>query len=99
MPAKRPVTIRGIAYPGMTEAAKAYGVSVAAVYNACKRGTLDNVGTGRTGPLRRRVYIGGREWPSQAALAAHLGVSQPDVSAYFTVRRLIAAMYPGEDVQ
>ena len=94
---KRPVTIRGVEYPGMTEAAKAHGVSVAAVCAAEKSGTLDNVGSGRRLPVK--IVIGGREWPSQTALAAHLGVSQPDISAYLTVRRKIAAMHPGEDVQ
>lgn len=41
----RPVTIRGVAYPSLAEAARAHNVHTATVFAAYKRDTLDNVGT------------------------------------------------------
>lgn len=41
-----PVTIRGVEFPSMAAAAKNFGVNIAAVSRAKKRGTLDNVGVG-----------------------------------------------------
>lgn len=40
-----PVTIRGVSYPSMSQAAKEFGISVSAIYSAKRDGRLEYVGT------------------------------------------------------
>ena len=44
----RPVTIRGVVYPSARAAGQVFGVAPNTVRGAARRGTLDNVGLGRS---------------------------------------------------
>jgi len=87
---KKSVTIRGVTYDSMREAADAHGVSVAAVSKAMARGTVDTVGTGSN--RSRTVTVKGRTFPSYKALAEHLGINHYYVGQYFAVKAAIEAM-------
>lgn len=50
-----PVTIRGVWYESITEAAKSIGVSPGTVWRALENGTLDNCGLGY--PEKKKVKI------------------------------------------
>lgn len=39
-----PITIRGVSYPSLSAASKALGVTATSIWEARKRGTLENVG-------------------------------------------------------
>lgn len=79
-PAK-PVTIRGVTYPSGGAAARALGVSSAAVRQARMRGTLDRVGLGLVGVEPMPVLILGRRFENADAAAAHYGVTNKAVYA------------------
>ena len=88
------IAVRGVTYPSQKAAAYALGVSEATVGSAKRRGTLDTVGLGPLqkgceGVHKKPIIMDGVEWPSRAALAEHLGVSQSQLSSYFTVRDAI----------
>lgn len=81
------VRIRGITYPTVEAAAEALGVSISTVHTGLKRGRPDYIGTGVARP--DRAYAGNREkgiqvgpvrWPSQAACARDLGLSDATIS-------------------
>lgn len=74
LPAK-PVTIRGVTYPSVLAAARALGVSPAAICNARARGGLETVGLNPTITTPCPVAIRGVTYPSQNAAARALGVS------------------------
>ena len=90
------ITVRGVTYPSQKAAADAFGVSRSTVGSAKQRGRLDAVGLG---PLKKGcegirktpIRMDGVQWPSHAALAEHLGVTQSQLSTYFTVRKRRAA--------
>jgi hypothetical protein len=44
---KVPVTIRGITYPSMSAAARHFGITPQAVWDAIERGEPDGIGLGR----------------------------------------------------
>ena len=69
------VTIRGVTYPSVPEAAKALGVTRHAVYNARVEGRLDTVGLGRPGGRPPKpVTYGGLTWPSISAMCRDLDI-------------------------
>jgi hypothetical protein len=85
------ITVRGVTYPSQKAAAYALGVTGQTLGAANRRGTLDTVGLGPLqkgceGVHKKPVILHGVEWASRAALAEHLGVSQSQLSSYFTVR-------------
>lgn len=81
----KPVVIRGEWYPSATQAAKAIGVSVPAVINAKKRGSLDMVGLGaRAGKPRASgvpVTIRGVKYSSMKDAADALGLCRSTISS------------------
>jgi hypothetical protein len=79
-PHSLPVTIRGVEYPSMAAAARAFRLSVDTVDRARKRGTLDRVGLGPGRPLKhppqppkQQVTIRGEVFPNLKAAAKALG--------------------------
>lgn len=53
---KKPITIRGIDYPSIQDAAKALGVTPSAISKAKLRGSVDMIGLGHRGfPLQKRA--------------------------------------------
>mgnify|MGYP007100042869 CR=1 FL=1 len=70
-----PLTIRGITYQSQNAAAKAFGISGAAVSIAKKKGRLDTVGLDPKKTEAYPVVIRGVEYPSQYAAAKALNVS------------------------
>lgn len=90
------ITVRGVTYPSQKAAACALGVSQSTVGSAKQRGALDTVGLGLLqkgceGVRKKPIRMDGVEWPSHAALAEHIGVTQGQLSTYFTVRKRRAA--------
>lgn len=75
-----PVTIRGVDYPSMTAAAKAFGISVVAIHYARNADRLDTVGLGGEAK-KRHVWVtdlgdlSERHFDSCREAAEHLGVS------------------------
>tara|TARA_R110000851_G_scaffold321340_1_gene486690 strand:- start:25813 stop:26355 length:543 start_codon:yes stop_codon:yes gene_type:complete len=69
---RRDIEIRGVVYPDLPSAAKACGVTDAAVRSAMRNGTLHRVGLGKTGREPLPVRINGRDYKSAAAAAKHL---------------------------
>lgn len=71
-PLPRDIEIRGVVYPNLPAAAKACGVTDAAVRSAMRNGTLHRVGLRKPGREPLPVRINGREYKSAAAAAKHL---------------------------
>lgn len=71
-----PVTIRGVTYISGAAAARALGVSTAAVYMAIDRGSPDSVGTGRNTLNSIRVTYDGVDYSSIAVLADALDIKR-----------------------
>jgi hypothetical protein len=101
-----PVIWRGRVYPSQSAAAAAAGVSASvAHYHLRVYGHLDRMGQGKGRPhlkpwlaQQQPVTIAGRTWPSQAALARHIGCSRSGLSAWLRrgqtdviIARLMAA--------
>lgn len=70
-----PLTIRGVEYPSLAAAAKAFGISVAAICIARRRGRLETVGLDPKKTAATPVTIRGVTYPSQYAAAKALGLS------------------------
>lgn len=70
-----PLTIRGVEYPSQLAAAKALGISVPAICNAKKRGTLETVGLNPKRTEPSPVMIRGVVYRSQYAAAKALGLA------------------------
>lgn len=70
-----PVTIRGVRYSSMTAAAKAFGINQSVVRRAANEGRLETVGLGRNASTKRKVWVDGVEYESQAAAARAMDVS------------------------
>lgn len=78
--AAKPITIRGVTYESQTAAAKALGLSHAAICAAKKEGRLDDVGTGRRRPHKgMAVDVDGKVYPSMKAAARESGLSVDQV--------------------
>lgn len=73
------IAIRGRVFPTIEAAAAAHGVSYNAVLIALRKGTLDRVGTRRTGVEPMPVMIRGRRFADAYAAARHFGVSPQTV--------------------
>lgn len=77
------VTVRGVIYANVNEAAKALGVRPVTIYSALSRGRVDNVGLGpgkrprenRKGGNPIPITIGGITYPTRAAASRALGLS------------------------
>lgn len=65
------VTIRGVTYETVAEAAGALGVTRNAIYNALERGSIDKVGLGAGGITRNTPFAG---WPSMTEASRALGM-------------------------
>lgn len=94
----KPITIRGIQYGSMKEAADALGISLSTIKSAKTRGTLEYAGLGwreststiKNGERRanKPVTIRGVEYPSQTIAAEVLGVNQSTISSALKNGRL-----------
>lgn len=69
----KPVTIRGVTYPGIREAARQLGVDVATVSRSRKKGTLDGLGFREKQPPKP-MWVDGVEYRSNADAALKVGV-------------------------
>lgn len=67
--------IRGVYYPSQTAAARALGVNTCVVTKALERGTINNVGRGKTGRPGMPVTIRGVTYGSLTDAARAIGVS------------------------
>lgn len=85
-----PVTIRGVEYRSMKEAAIVLGVSISAISQAAKRGRLDNAGTGKG--AGKPCTIGGVLYGSRVDAAKALGVTADEVRTYLKVLRVVEAL-------
>jgi predicted DNA-binding protein (UPF0251 family) len=90
--APKETIIRDVKYPSRHAAAKALGVSHAAVSEAAKLGRLDTVGLRKKGrgdwTAPKETIIRDRKYTSQNAAAKALGVSQSTVSEATKLGRL-----------
>lgn len=75
------VTIRGVTYDSPKAAAAEFGLHPNTVRTARRNGTLERVGTGRTGVEPMRVRIDGQDFDDVHAAAAHFGVAVMTVYA------------------
>jgi|SRR6056297_2903497 len=89
MPSKiRSITINGVNYDSLRDVARAFNVSLDAVYKAKSRGRLETLGVGRGGVKKtteeikgirdrasRPIFIQGVEYPSIKIAAEVFGVS------------------------
>lgn len=82
-----PICISGKRFASAVEAAKHFGVTPGAIYQAISKNRLDRVGKrlGRTPKNARAITICGHTWPSMAALSRELGKCPEFVS--FRMRR------------
>lgn len=74
-----PVTIRGVTYPSIAEAARKIGVAGGTVLKALDRGTLDDVGLSKCGRLpgpipKQSITLGGKTYESLTACSKATGV-------------------------
>lgn len=69
------VTIRGVEYPSLSEAARQLGVSHQTVFMALERGTLDSVGLGRNLHNRVRIQVNGKPYDAVAFAAKEYGIN------------------------
>lgn len=69
----KPVTIRGVTYPGIREASRQLGVNVATVSRSRKKGTLDGVGM-RVRQPPKPMWVDGVWYRSHADAALDMGV-------------------------
>jgi hypothetical protein len=75
----QPVPIRGITYPSVAAAAKAFDTSTSWIYRMMAKGRLDDVGIEPKNPAcalaRIAVNINGVDYPSMTAAAEARGVT------------------------
>lgn len=69
----KPVTIRGVTYPSIGEAARQLDVSHTNITKAMQRGTLNFVGL-RTPHNRKPVTLNGVWYPSQTKASVETGI-------------------------
>lgn len=81
----RDITVRGVTYPTVQDAARALGVTPNTVYAAMHNGTLDDCGLGKVHPKPMPVRIRGRVYDTARDAARELGV--PRQSIYAALRR------------
>nr|WP_296429704.1 hypothetical protein [Roseovarius sp. BRH_c41] len=76
------ITIRGVTYASAAAAARAFGVTRAAVYAARDLGRLDavGIGSGNAGARCRPVVICGLSFPSITAAAQAVGADKKYIS-------------------
>lgn len=79
-----PIRIRGVDYPSAKQAAEKLGVSPNAVYNALRRGTIDNVGSGSIVKDPEPITIRGIKYSSIKQAAEKLNVH---INAIYNARR------------
>jgi hypothetical protein len=83
-----PVHIRGVTYPSLRAAAKALGVTVQAVWDSMRRGTLETCGLGYpNGTNTKPIVINGTAYPSLQAVADAFGVTAQDFRVFIKVAR------------
>ena len=96
-PHARSVTIHGETFPSLSAAARAYGVSPNAIWQAAEKGRLDKVGLGK-GNKSKPVTIGAVRYPSMVAAADALGVSVHTVRKHMRAGTLKALAPPPRTV-
>lgn len=79
MPLPKPITIRGVTYPSRAAAAQVLGIQVEGLYDAIRRGTVQNAGLGQGKAKCIPITIRGVTYPSYAEAARALGVSPSSV--------------------
>jgi len=79
--AKTPVTINGVSYKSMADAARATGVKAPTIFKAVRAGRTNNVGDGSDRPCR----IGGVNYRSRLEAGELLDVGQHYVIGYLAV--------------
>lgn len=87
MGVEKPITVRGVEYPSQTDAARALGVTRAAISLAHKRGRVDSLGAG-PGPQRKPIVIRGVTYIGVAEAAAAMGCSEREIGRYKSAGKL-----------
>ena len=99
---RKSVTIRGVTYESLSDAARVLGVSKQAVSYARSKGSLDLVGLNpnlSASQLNSKpVEIEGVEFLSHKQAARALGVLNSDITSYSKVVRAAQAMHDELDV-
>ena len=67
---RKPVTIRGVHYESQTAAAKALGLRQTNIAKAVRNGNLKGIGLGRNATTKRKTWVDGIAYDSQAAAEA-----------------------------
>lgn len=95
----KPITIQGVTYPSMTDAADYFGVSISAISVAKSRDRLDTVGSGsrsystHTGGNTQPVVILGVEYLSRNHAAEAIGETPPRLATALSIMHKLGIDY------
>ena len=73
------LSIRGVSFASVADAAAALGFSREAIYKAMKKGKLDALGTLPGGRPKKKIVLAGVEYGSAVEAASKIGLSEAGV--------------------